>query len=289
MQTATPWLTERHGYDPTSGIHFALRRIETVSRCPRVVTAAKAISPGIRRAPECCVQRGIRLSGLPDPAPAFLVSEPPPRCSSRCRPPWLSLWVHPLVRLSSLQSFSSHRPPGRAEHLPWASIPHRDINRRSPLTQAPPRLLRSVLDVSHAPDGFLLHRPCGFVSPRCHVQGSLFRVFPSREAVRARHPPLPSCRLHWPPALSFIQWRQGTVPASRAFLHSRVRGEQWWFRPLPARYPPELLPSSGSSSRAVRTTFVAPPTTAFHGPRRVTSARPDLLLRACLPRPRFLA
>ena len=32
-----------------------------------------------------------------------------------------------------------------------------------------------------------------------------------------------------------------------------------------------------------------PPTTAFHGPRRVTSARPDLLLRACLPRSRFLA
>ena len=31
------------------------------------------------------------------------------------------------------------------------------------------------------------------------------------------------------------------------------------------------------------------PTTAFPGPRRVASARPDLLLRACLPRPRFLA
>ena len=33
----------------------------------------------------------------------------------------------------------------------------------------------------------------------------------------------------------------------------------------------------------------APPTTAFRGPRRVHRARPDLLLRACPPRSRFLA
>jgi hypothetical protein len=31
------------------------------------------------------------------------------------------------------------------------------------------------------------------------------------------------------------------------------------------------------------------PTAAFHGPRRVTSVQPDLLLRACLPRPKFPA
>jgi len=30
----------------------------------------------------------------------------------------------------------------------------------------------SVLGVSHAPDGLLRHRPCGFISPRSHVQGS---------------------------------------------------------------------------------------------------------------------
>ena len=131
-----------------------------------------------------------------------------------------------------------------------------------------PSPLCSVLDVSHVLDGFLLRRPCGFVSPRCHVQGSLFRVFPSREAVRARRPPLPSCRSHRPPADSFIHWRQGTVPASRAFLHPRVRGEPWWFRPLPARYPPELLPSSGSPSRTVGTTFVAP---SDHGLSRPSS------------------
>ena len=180
--------------------------------------AAPAPSPsreppllGFRRAPECCVRQRIRLSGLPDPAPAFVVSDPPSRSSVHRRPPRLSLWVHPLVRLPSLQSLSSHRPPGRAGHLPWASFPHRDVSLRSPLARASHRPLRSVLDVSHVLDGFLLRLPCGFVSPRCHVQGSLFRVFPSREAVRARRPPLPSCRLHRPPALGFIQWRQGTV------------------------------------------------------------------------------
>jgi hypothetical protein len=36
----------------------------------------------------------------------------------------------------------------------------------------PEPTLRSVLGVSHALDGLLRHRPCGFVSPRCHVQGS---------------------------------------------------------------------------------------------------------------------
>ena len=120
-----------------------------------------------------------------------------------------------------------------------------------------PSPLRSVLDVSHVLDGFLLRRPCGFVSPRCHVQGSLFRGFPSREAVRARRPPLPSCRLHRIPALSLTQRRQDTVPASRALLRSRIRRDQWWFRPPPARSPPELLPSSGSPSRTGRATFTA--------------------------------
>jgi hypothetical protein len=60
--------------------------------------------------------------------------------------------------------------------------------------------LRSVLDVSHVLDGFLLHRPCGLVSSRNHVRGSLFRGFPSRPAVRARRPPLPSCRFRPSPA-----------------------------------------------------------------------------------------
>jgi hypothetical protein len=68
-----------------------------------------------------------------------------------------------------------------------------------------------------------------------------------------------------------------------------VRRNTRWFRPLAARSPPELHPPSGFPSHTVRATFIAPPTTAFHGPRRIASVQPDLLLRACLPRPRFPA
>src|SRR5262249_39698509 len=68
--------------------------------------------------------------------PAFVVSDPPSRSSSRRHPPRLAQWVHPLVRFASLQSLSSHRPPGRAGHLPWASFPHRDVSLRSPHPRA---------------------------------------------------------------------------------------------------------------------------------------------------------
>jgi len=35
--------------------------------------------------------------------------------------------------------------------------------------------------------------------------------------------------------------------------------------------------------------FTSPPSTAFHGPRRITDSQPGVLLRPRLPRPRFLA
>ena len=164
---------------------------------------------------------------------------------------------------------SLESPPARPNRAPPMGFPPSSRHQQPESTSAGvPGPLRSVLDVSHVPDGFLLRLPCGFVSPRCHVQGSLSRVFPSREAARARRPPLPSCRFRCSPALSLIQWRQGTVSASRALLRSRVRGEQWWVRPPPARYPPELLPSSGSPSRTVGTTFIAP---SDHGLSRPSS------------------
>jgi hypothetical protein len=43
----------------------------------------------------------------------------------------------------------------------------------------------SVLGVSHALDGFFRYQPCGFISPRCHVQGSRSRgLFPRHSACR---------------------------------------------------------------------------------------------------------
>ena len=49
------------------------------------------------------------------------------------------------------------------------------------LRKAPDPALRSVLGVSRALDGLLRHLPCGFVSPRSHVQGA-----PSRGLSLAR-------------------------------------------------------------------------------------------------------
>jgi hypothetical protein len=103
------------------------------------------------------------------------------RVSRACRPPSASRLGAPSVGFLPSSRHQSAESTG-------ASIP-------SPL--------RSVLDVSHVLDGFLLHRPCGFISPRNHVQGSLSRDFPSRPAVRARRPPLPSCRFRQLPANDF--------------------------------------------------------------------------------------
>lgn len=124
------------------------------------------------------MQRGIRLFGLPDPASASLVSESSSRSSARCRPPQLSLWVHPLVRFRSLQSFSSYHPLGQCRAPSMGFLPSSRYQSAESTNRELPGSLRSVLGVSHALDGFLLCRPCGFVSPRYHVQGSTLQGVP---------------------------------------------------------------------------------------------------------------
>ena len=158
-----------------------------------------------------------------------------------------------------LQSLSSHSRPRRScpGHLPWASIPHRGAVLRSPLTRASQAHYvpsSTFLTSSTACSSTELR---GFVSPRNHVQGSLFRGFPWQEAARARRPPLPSCRWCAVPAPSFTHGLQHVTPAFRALLRSPVRRKPWWFRPRPARSPRELLPSSGSPSHTARATFTA--------------------------------
>jgi hypothetical protein len=85
-----------------------------------------------------------------------------------------------------------------------------------------PRPARSVLGVSHALDGFLHHRPRGFISPHCRVQGSLSRGFPRRTAARAfaRRCPLAVHACSLPPV---AQRRQKPAPAFRAFLRAEIR------------------------------------------------------------------
>jgi hypothetical protein len=152
-----------------------------------------------------------------------------------------------------------------------------------------PAPLRSALGVSHALDGLLLFRPCGFISPRYHVRDSLFRVFPTSAAVRARRPPSPSRRCEVPPTAGCP-----TAPAApRSTTGFCSAPESVATRGCLDHDPPVTLlsfPPSGSSSSAW-TMRVTPssPSTAFHGPRRVAGVRPDEVLRLRLPRPRFVA
>jgi hypothetical protein len=90
---------------------------------------------------------------------------------------------------------ASARPlPHGSGHLPWGSSPPSRHQLVESLMRASHFPHRSALDVSHVLDGFLLRQPCGLISSRSHVRGSLSRVFPSSTAARARRPPLPSCR-----------------------------------------------------------------------------------------------
>jgi hypothetical protein len=66
------------------------------------------------------------------------------------------------------------------------AVPLRDVTGQRPCHAAPSPRSLSVHGVSNARDGFLRHSACGFVSPRSHVQGLLFRGFPSRAAAPAR-------------------------------------------------------------------------------------------------------
>jgi len=89
----------------------------------------------------------------------------------------------PELRLSFrvLRSVPARRPQAWAPFL-GVLVPSRDINRRSPPGAGIPSPLRSVPGVSHALDGFLLRRPRGSVSPRCHVWGFALQGFSLRRS-----------------------------------------------------------------------------------------------------------
>jgi len=143
------------------------------------------------------------------------------------RPPLLSQRVHPPVSFRSPAecSRSVSAPPlqyGEGAFL-GVSIPLRDLNQRRPRSRASQNPLRSVLDVSHVLDGLLRHRPCWFISPSSHVQGSLFRGFPPGEAVPSRRRPVPSCRWPGPAARRLPAWRHGFKPRLQGLLSTGIR------------------------------------------------------------------
>jgi hypothetical protein len=86
------------------------------------------------------------------------------------------------------------RPPGQ-ERLPWGCVSLFATSAARVVVPGFQARHLSVLGVSHALDGLIRGRPCRFISPRSHVQGSPFRVFPPRTAAPIRHRHVPSRRL----------------------------------------------------------------------------------------------
>ncbi len=106
--------------------------------------------------------------------------------------------VHPLLRFTPLQSAASLRsapdPKAGCAFLGVRGPSSRRPPSASYAPSDPTARCLAALGVSHALDGFLRGWPCGSISPRCHVQGSLFRGF---LLVRSRivfQRPLPSRR-----------------------------------------------------------------------------------------------
>jgi hypothetical protein len=192
--------------------------------------------------------------------------------------------------LLSLQSLSSPRRPGAnvrapslgflpsSRHRPaestFASLPRlasfrpRRFSRPRRLT--PPPTFAGLFHPAatsrvHSSGSFPRQKPYELVARRCPhvVRPSLLPVF--KVGSRTTRPPTGPCS-----SSEFVAARSGLGHALLDTL-------------LSFRFPRVFLlaPCKRPSSPA--------PTTAFHGPRRITRARPDLLLRACLPRPKFPA
>jgi len=111
-------------------------------------------------ASQCCKRRRIGLSRLPDPA---MASPFPGRLRgiptvSVCRA--LSCPAHPVVRFAPPPE-SLEPPPARPLSCRTPSLGFRPSSRHrsaESTSAGVPSPLRSVLDVSHVLDGFLLHR-----------------------------------------------------------------------------------------------------------------------------------
>ena len=151
----------------------------------------------------------VRITGqLAYPAPASISAfQPDPAVSLRT--PSIAdsrRRFHPPESFSPPSEFDDLRPAPRIpedlatfrttrERLPWGFVPHRGISWQRPHTPGKSQPgLSSVLGVSHALDGLLRHQPCGFISPRSHVQGLPFRGF-SLSAEPYRVSPAVSCPL----------------------------------------------------------------------------------------------
>ena len=196
------------------------------------------------------------------------LGSPGPLCSRRFRRSWRCppLAVHRLLALTvssprelrSPSEFSVSCPPSvsppPAPSLGFA-VPLRDITGWRPCPEYPSPRCLSVRGVSHAPDGFLRHPARGFISPHSHVQGSLFRGFPSQAAAPSRRRrfscPLAVSRRFADDVATAATNRR---PALRALFRLRIRCRQLGvLTVLPTRSPLELRLLQVLCLAAVRT------------------------------------
>jgi hypothetical protein len=160
--------------------------------------------------------------------------------------------------LPSLQSFRVIAGPELLSgHLPWASDPSSRHQPAESTRASIPSPLRSVLDVSHVLDGFLLRLPSRVYFTPQPRPGFALQGLPLVSSRTGSSPAVALMPLPVVPAPSFTQVLQGAVLAFRALLRSPVRCSTRRVRPRTTRYPPELQPPSGFSSHTVQTTFIA--------------------------------
>jgi hypothetical protein len=159
------------------------------------------------------------------------VSSAPTGVTSPPAPGPLRVRVHPSMGFTSPTEFQPLQTCPRSclrERLPWGFLPHRDINRASPLASKHPKLtLRSALAVSHGLDGLLLSLPCGFISPRCHVRDSPSRGFlppPSQSDSSSPRSLLPVSGRRLPP--SCLDSSSSARPVFRALLRVAIRSHR---------------------------------------------------------------
>jgi len=126
---------------------------------------------------------------------------------------------HPLVSFLLLQRrFDCHLPAVSPRRTPaLGSHPSSRYQRPESTSARVPRpCLRSVLDVSHVLDGFLLQAPCGLISSRYHVQGFASGVSSHQSVAPTRRRRVPPRRWYRAPAI--LRWRQLPARRPRGFV-----------------------------------------------------------------------
>jgi hypothetical protein len=230
-------------------------------------------------------------SGFPTPAKGSLVRfRRAPRYLSVRRPPPARTGGFILPRACrllqsptacDLPRWSDHLTAGGfAKRLPWGSCPSSRHQRAASTNARDTRpALSSVRGVSHALDGLLRHLPCGFVSPRSHVQG-----LPSRGLSLARSRtgfprPVHALLALGARACGLTRASSGTLDFRALSPRGECGDEGNLFRVSSAPRPSWALPPPGFPSTHRGNDFAFPPPTAFvrdepapTGPRRLYGA-----------------